>query len=380
MGIGCVGEIMKDESRVGLRPDNLGVAEILTQGATDAVRIAKSAGKKSGFLDAEYERAGALVLPHIDVWRHSELIVKVKQPLEEEYPYIQDEQILICFPHLADNPSFLNVSLQKRLTMIAYETIQLENGYHHILAEMSKIAGRKALFDCTSLLMSKNGMMLGPNSEILILGLGNAGVAAAELAVAANPKFLYLLDKNPEKFEPLKGRFYQRLSPHNLWFMEYDQNNPAHQRRLAAILTHIDLLITATYIDGELQTKAVPEWMEKGMKPGSVTADISIDQGGAMETSAYHKQTGKQIFKKHGVWHYCVPNIPGRVPRDSTPALTRETFQYISQIAKKGFKQAVLENPALAKGVNTYKGWITHEGLARSIGRMTDYKPLKEVL
>jgi len=380
MEIGCIREIMKDESRVGLRPDNLGVAEILALGATNTIRVAKSAGKKSGFLDDEYERQGALVLPHIDVWRHSELIVKVKQPLEDEYPYLWDDQILICFPHLADNPLLLDVSLKKRLTIIAYETIRFENGYHHILAEMSKIAGRKALFDCTNLLMSKNGMMLGPNSEILILGLGNAGAAAAELAVAANPKFLYLLDKNPEKFEPLKRRFYQRLSPYNLWFMEYDQVDPAHQRSLASILTHIDLLIAATYIDGELQTKAVPEWMEKGMKPGSVTADISIDQGGAMETSNYHKQTGKQIFKKHGVWHYCVPNIPGRVPRDSTPALTRETFHYISQLAEKGFKQAVLENPALARGVNTYKGWITHEGLARSIGQMKKYKPLSELL
>ncbi|MFY9458120.1 MAG: hypothetical protein WAP23_04350, partial [Candidatus Spechtbacterales bacterium] len=379
MQIGCVPEIMQDESRVGLRPDNLGVAEILALGATNAVRIAKSAGEKSGFLDAEYERQGALILPHIDVWRHSELIVKVKQPLEDEYPYLRDDQMLICFPHLADNPSFLDISLKKRLTIIAYETIRLENGYHHILAEMSKIAGRKALFDCTNLLMSKNGMMLGPSSEILILGLGNAGVAAAELVVAANPKFLYLLDKNPEKFEPLKARFYQRLSPHNLWFMKYDQDDPAHQYRLATILTHIDLLITATYIDGELQTKAVPEWMEKGMKSGSVTADISVDQGGAMETSDYHKQTGKQIFRKHGVWHYCVPNIPGRVPRDSTPALTRETFPYIAELAEKGFKRAVLENPALARGVNTHKGWITHEGLARSIGRTMDYKPLEEV-
>ena len=228
-------------------------------------------------------------------------------------------------------------------------------------------------------------MAMRPNSKILILGLGNAGVSASELAVgteSARPELLYLLDKNSDKFTPLKTYFYQHLhiSPYKLRFIKYDQENSADRQILASILTDIDLLIAATYIDGELQSKAVPEWMERGMKQGSVVADISIDQGGALESSYYYKKTGRQIFKKNGVWHYCGPNIPGRVPVDSTPALTRETFPYIHEVAGKGFERAVRENPALARGVNTHKGWVTHEGLARSIGRMKSYKPLSELL
>jgi alanine dehydrogenase len=378
MEISCAMEIMKDESRVALRPNNLGVGELLDSGA-NTVRIEKSAGKRSGFPDAEYQRAGALLMEREQAWEESDLIVKVKQPLEEEFAYLKKGSILLCFLHSADNVPLVNELLRKHITAIGYETIQLENGYIPILAAMSKIAGRVAYFDGAKLLLRHRGMMIGPNSTVAIIGLGNAGTAAAELIVSANPKMLYLFDKNPASFEPLR-RFYQQLSPYDLWFVQHDNDSPNHQRQLASILAKTDLVIAATHIPGEKQKKIVPEWMEKTMKPGAVLVDISIDQGGAFESSKYHKRTGKQIFKKNGVWHYCVPNIPGRVPADSTPALTRETFPYIAELAEKGFEQAVRENPALARGVNTHKGWITHEGLARSIGRMKDYKPLMEVL
>jgi len=345
--VGCPKETMKDELRVGLIPS--GVKNLLVQGAKK-VLIEKSAGKRGGFPDRAYKDSGAEIVSREKVWRDATVVVKVKQPLPEEYPYLRDGRTVICFPHLADNPPLLREALRSGVTIIAYETIQLENGYTPILAEMSKIAGRKALFDCASLLMKHKGMMLGPNSEIMILGLGNAGAEIAELVVSTKPKFLYLLDKFPETFEHLKPRFYQHLSPYNLWFMKYDQDDPADQKILASILTHIDLFLVATYVSGELQTKTVPEWMEKCMEPGSVVADLSIDQGGAFRTSDHFKTKGRQIFKRGGIWHYCVPNIPGRVPMDSTPALTQATLPYILELAEKGFVRAALENPALAKG------------------------------
>jgi alanine dehydrogenase len=378
MNIGCAAEIMEYESRVGLRPNNLGVAELLSNGA-HTVRIEKSAGRKSGFPDTDYENAGALLCAKDRVWRESDLVIKVKQPLLEEYKYLKDGLILICFSHLGDNPSLLNVLLENHITTIAYETIQLESGYIPILAAMSKIAGRVAYFDCVKLLMRHRGMMIGPNSTVAIIGLGNAGAATAELVVNANPKMLYLFDKNPASFEPLRS-FYQQLSPYDLWFVQHDNDNLSHQQQLTSILAKTDLAIAATHIPGEKQKKIVLEWMEKTMQPNAVLADISIDQGGALESSEYYKRTGRQIFKRNGVWHYCVQNIPGKVPVDSTPALTRETFPYILEIAEKGVERAIRENPALLRGVNTYRGWITHEGLARSIGRMEDYKPLEEVI
>ena len=360
MKIGCVREIMKGESRVGLRPDNPGVEKLLSSSA-NTVLIEKSAGRKSGFSDKGYRNSGALILSREEVWRDSDLILKVKQPLEEEFEHLRKRQMLLCFLHLADNIPLLNTLLEKQITGIAYETIQLENGVTPILAEMSKIAGRIAYFDGASLLKKHRGIFIGPESKILILGLGNAGRTMAELVVATNPKFLYLLDRNPGVFDHFRTRFYQNLSPHKLWFMRYDQDNTHDQNQFSAILKNVDLLIVASHVPGELQGKLVSEEMIKCMKPGSVAIDISIDQGGALETSEYHEEPSKQIFKKHGVVHYCVPNMPGRVPLDSTPALTRSTFPYILELSEKGFANAVLENAALARGVNTYKGWITHE-------------------
>ena len=373
--VGCVGEILDGESRVALRPEN--VLDLLRW--TNSISVGESAGKRSGFPNDEYSRSGAYVTGNESVWEYSDLIVKVKQPLEEEFEYLRKGSALFCFLHLADNLPLLDVLLKKRITAIGYETIQLEDGSTPILAAMSKIAGRVAFFDGAKLLMRHRGITIGPESTVTIIGLGNAGTAAAEHVVGANPKMLYLLDKNPEKFEPLR-RFYQRCSPYDLWFVEHDHKNEAHKRQLASILERTDLSIFATHIPGEKQVKLAPKWMIGNMPRGAIAMDIPVDQGGALESSEYYKKTGRQIFKKNGVWHYCVPNIPGRVPVESTPALCKETFPYIAELVEKGFERAVRENPALAKGVNTHKGWITHEGLARSIGRIEDYKPLEEVL
>ncbi len=374
MKIACDIETMQDEGRAALMSGD--VSTLARLGVETLV--VRHAGVKSGFTDCAYKRAGAIVTSREDAWRRADLVIKAKQPLPEDFAYFRNGLTVACFFHLASNPPLLNSLLENKMTAIAYETIQLPDGSTPILAEMSKIAGRIAFFDGAKLLMKHRGVMIGPKSTVVILGLGNAGAAAAELVVSANPKMLYLFDKDPLKFNPLEKRFYERLSPYDLWFVEYNHENPRHHQRLASILERTDLVIGATHIPGEKQIKLVPEWMVEKMQRGSVIMDISIDQGGCFETSR-ETSLRKPIYQRHGVIHYCVPNMPGMVPRESTTALCKKTFPYILELAEKGFKRAVLENPALAKGVNTYKGWITHEGLARSIGRMTDYKPLKEV-
>jgi len=378
MIIGCVKEVLGGEGRVAILPQDI---RALTAKGHE-VLIEASAGKKSGLKDQEYRAFGATTSKQEDVWRGSDLVVKVKQPTKPELRFLYSKQglILSCFLHLASPAnSLLLEALQKSgTTAIDYGTIQPDDESTPILAEMSKIAGRIAFFDGAKLLMRHRGIMIGPESTIAILGLGSAGAATAKLVAKTNPKMLYLFDKNPEKFEPLR-HFYQQLSPHDLWFVRHDRENPSHEQALASILAHTDLLIGAAHIPGKRQIELVPEWMIKNMQPGSVVMDISIDQGGCFETSR-ETSLRKPTFQKHGVEHYCVPNMPGMTPRESTPILTRGTFPYIQELSQKGFENAVLENPALAKGVNTHKGWITHEGLADSIGRMKDYKPLSELL
>jgi len=377
--VSCPREIMINESRVALMPNG---AEELS--ADDAkVLVEKSSGIRSGFPDTCYKDSGAVIAPYLRVWKEADILIKVKQPLEEEfkYLYLNKNMLLFCFLHLAANPALLSALLRWKITSLGYETIANDQGTH-ILAAMSKIAGRKAFFDAVKLLENPRGMMIGPESKVMILGLGNAGAEAAKLAAATNPKMLYLLDKNPEVFAPLEKLFYRqmKISFYKLWFIKHDHDNPDDQKRIAHLIKDVDLLIGASHIPGELQQKLVPEWMIKEMKPGSVAVDISIDQGGCFESSVSNPDRDKEIFTKHGVIHYCVPNIPGRVPMDSTPALCRETLAYVKQLAKYGLKRAIEENPALARGVQTYKGWITHEGLAKSIGREDKYKPLSELI
>lgn len=365
-------EIMEGETRAGVMPSY--VLTAVQEG--HKVFIENGTGGKSGFPDSAYMEAGANIGTRKEAWDEADIMMKVKQPLEEEFTHFREGLIVACFLHLAAHKPLREALLKSGVTAIDYGTIQQKDGSTPILAAMSKIAGRIAFFDGAKLLMRHKGSLMGPDATILILGLGNAGAAAAELVVKTNPKMLYLLDKNPEKFDPLR-RFYQQCSPFDLWFVEHDTKNPSHQQQLAAILKTTDLAIGAAHIPGEKQAKLVPEWMIKNMQPKSILMDIPIDQGGCFETSR-ETSLRKPTFQKHGVIHYCVPNIPAGVPRESTPALCRESFPYILEIANKGLKQAVRENPALRMGVNVHKGKITHRGLAASIG--AEYTPLENLL
>lgn len=365
MIIGVTKEIKPQESRVALTPTG---ANKLVQ-AGHKVLVQKSAGKRSGFRDADYKEMGARLRTREQVWKESEVIVKVKEPLPEEFQYLRYGRIVIGFMHLAANAPLLSVSKNMGITAIDYGTIQLADGSTPILAEMSKIAGRIAYHDGAYLLKKHRGILLGPQINVLVLGVGNAGTAVSELTLPTGANLL-AMDSNPEKLTEFQKHFSSFL-PYQLWCLAYSQE------RLASILPQIDLLIGAAHSPGKAAQKLVPEWMIKTMKANAVAIDISIDMGGCFETS--HKTTlGKPTFLECGVIHYCVTNMPGGVPVTSTPALTHETLPYILELAEKGFEKAARENPALAMGVNVHKGKITHKGLTETTGE--EYTPLEQLL
>lgn len=372
MRIGVVKEIMPGETRVGMKPSDLGVLELTQQG--HGLLVQNSAGVNSGFETLEYKRAGALVHASAKkVWQDSELIIKVKNPLESEFQFFREDLMLFCFLHLAANPKLLDALLESGVTAIDYGTIQLEDGSLPILSEMSKIAGEIAAWEGASLLLHHKGILLGPNANIMILGLGNAGTSAANRILPTGARF-YAVDKNPQALETFKTRFFSYL-PYQLWCFPYDRD------QISKIIPRIDLLIGTAHTSGQLQEKLVTRAMLKTMERNSVAVDVSIDMGGCFETSLERDlMTNSQVFFENGLVRYSVPNMPALVPQESTPRLTRETFHYIAEIADKGFARAVSENLALARGVNTFDGWITHEGLAESVGRKDKYKPIHELL
>lgn len=372
--IGVPREIKQGEKRVGLKPLKTGALELVKNNT--GVLAERSAGKASGFSDKEYADAGAKIVPRNSVWKEADLVIKVKEPLPEEFQYFREDLIIFCFFHLAPNRRLINALVKSGVTAIAYETVQTEDGATPILRAMSKIAGRVGYIDGKKILMENKGVLIGPATNVMIVGLGNAGLAAAkEILNPLNPEglpnTLYAVDINQEKLENFKRLFYPHVDYKKVQCLAYDP------KIIASIIPSVDLLIGTTHVPGVLQKKLISQGMIKSMKPGSVAVDISIDQGGCFETSR-PTSISKRTFTKYGITHYCVPNIPGIVPRESTNALTAETFSYILELSEKGFTRAVRENPALANGVNIYNGKITHEGLAKSIG--VKYTPLEKLL
>lgn len=370
MKIGVVREIMLGETRVGIKPSNLGVFELIQQG--HRLCVENSAGTKSGFQNVEYRRAGAhIYTSNKRIWQNSELIVKVKSPLESEFQFFRQGMILLCFLHLAANPKLLNALIESGVTAIDYGTMQTKDGSMPILSEMSKIAGDIAVLEGTSLLLRHKGVLLGPNANSMILGLGNAGTSAANRILPTGAK-LYAIDKNAQAIERFKARFSSYL-PYQLWCLPYERD------RLSTIIPQIDLLIGTAHTAGQQQEKLVTCAMLETMKPNSVTVDVSIDMGGCFETThEYYPLFDSPAIFVNGIIRYAVPNMPALVPQESTPRLTRETFPYIQEIANKGFTRAVSENSTLLTGVCVHKGKITHEGLASNLQR--EYTPLSQLL
>jgi len=359
MLIGVPKEIKEEEYRVGLTPN--GAKALIAAG--HKVFVESEAGEGSGFPDEEYKSAGAEVLSSAkEVWQKAEMIIKVKEPQQSEFNFLKPNLILFTYLHLAAFPELTKILQDKNVTGIDYATVELEDGSLPLLKPMSEVAGKLAVQVGAHFLEKKHGgrgILLGGTEKtspanVVIVGAGTVGSNAAEVALGMGAHVV-LVDKNASKLEFLKGKFghcggrLSTLLPSDINFER------------AIIEAH--LLIGAVLVAGDRAPKVVSEEQVKKMKKGSVIVDVAIDQGGCIETSKVtsHKNP---VFVLHDVIHYCVPNMPGTVPRTSTLALTQETLPYALEIADKGFVAAVKENQALYKGVNVYKGKIVYQKLA----------------
>lgn len=365
MIIGVPKEIKNGENRVALTPRS--VRELIKFDYQVCVEL--DAGKGSGISNEEFLKAGAYPLPQKDVWFEADMIVKVKEPLESEYKFLKENQIIFTFLHLASNPELAKVMLEKKVTGISYDTIQLNDGSLPILMPMSEIAGKLAVQIGAHLLEKTNGgkgILLGKvlgtkEGQVTIIGGGVAGASAVEIALGLGAKVV-VLDINPEKLAFLDERFQikrfktLRSTPENI----------------TKVMKKTDLLIGAVLVTGAKAPKVVTRKMVSQMEKGSVVVDVAIDQGGCIETSRPTTHENP-TYTEEGIIHYCVANIPGAVPQTSTLALTNATMPYIlemvNDIPYRGFLKTVADDSALRKGVNTYQGFITHIEVAEALGR-----------
>lgn len=371
MRIGIPREIKNNENRVAITPG--GVDTLIAAG--HSVMVEKDAGIGSGFTDEAYASHGALIIETAEqVWANSDMILKVKEPQPTEYAYFRDGLILFTYLHLAPEPELTAALMEKNVTAIAYETIQLDNGALPLLTPMSEVAGRMAVQIGASFLEKPHGgkgVLLGgvPGvlpGEVVIVGGGIVGTNAAKMAMGLGAN-VTILDVNPDRLRQLDDLFGGRLRT--------VMSNPYN---LAEAVKKADLLIGAVLIPGRRAPRLVTEEMVKLMQPGSVIVDVAIDQGGSIETIDRVTTHSEPTYLKHGVVHYSVANMPGAVPRTSTIALTNVTIPYALQIANKGVARALSENTALARGVNVIHGKLTYQAVAESLN--LPYTPLDEVL
>ncbi len=370
MIIGVSKEIKEEENRVAITP--AGVSAFVSHG--HRVLVQKGAGAGSGILDRSYEAAGAKLSDSAaEIWEQAELIMKVKEPLPSEYAFLRSGLILFTYLHLAASEELTRVLLGKRVTAIGYETIQLEDGALPLLTPMSEIAGRLSLQVGAWCLQAENGgrgILLGGASgvrpgKVVILGAGTSGSTACQIANGMGA-YVSILDVNPSKLRYL----HDIMGGHVTTLM-------SNRANVEEEVVDADLAIGAVLIPGAKAPKLLSRSLVKLMKPGAAIVDISIDQGGCAETS--HPTTHHHpIYVEEEVVHYCVANMPAIVPYTSTYALTNATLSYGLEIADKGFPQVLARDAALARGLNTYEGQITHEGVAAAFG--LPLVPLKQVI
>jgi alanine dehydrogenase len=357
--VGVPKEILDNEYRVAL---TLAGTSALVE-AGHRVYVQKSAGVGSGITDEEYQAAGATILPKAeDVFGQSDLILKVKEPQDSEVPLLKKGQLLFTYLHLAAKPK-LAVDLAKTgATCIAYETVQLQNGALPLLTPMSEIAGRMATQIGASYLerpQGGRGVLLGgvpgvEPGEVVIIGGGIVGTNAAKIALGLGAR-VTVFDLSIDRLRYLDDIFNGQLRT---------VFSVGHY--LETLLPSADLVIGAVLIPGKQAPRIVTAEMVKKMKTGSVIVDVSVDQGGCIETMRTTTHSAP-TFVYEGVVHYGVANIPGAVPWTSTRALTNATMPYALKLAKFGY-QAVLDDPALNRGVNIHNGEIVHAGVAEACG------------
>lgn len=370
MIIGVPKEIKTEENRVAVTPT--GVAGFVAR--NHKVLIQKGAGLGSGLTDRAYESAGATMIETAkDVWQQADMIMKVKEPQVAEYPLLRPGLILFTYLHLAANESVTRALLDRKVTAIGYETIQLDDGSLPLLAPMSEIAGRLSIQVGAWCLQAENGgrgILLGGASgvrpaKVVILGAGMSGTAACQVATGMGA-YVSILDINPSKLRYV----HDILGGHLTTLM-------SNRANLEEEVIEADLVIGSVLIPGAQAPKLISRVLVRRMKAGAAFIDIAIDQGGCAETSrpTTHREP---IYVDEDVVHYCVTNMPAIVPNTSTYALTNSTLSYGLQLANRGFPQALARDKALAKGLNTYAGKITHEGVANAFN--LPWTPVEEVI
>ena len=361
MIVGVPKEIKEKEFRVGIVPS--GVKALVQAGHT--VLIEQGAGEGSGIDDAGYRAAGAIIAASAaEVWAQAGLIMKVKEPLAPEYPQLRPGLILYTYLHLAPLPELTQVLLDAQVSGVAYETVQLDNGFLPLLAPMSQVAGRMAIQVGAHFLEKEAGgrgvLLAGvpgvPPGHVTILGSGTVAVNAAQMAVGLGAE-VSMLGRNLPKLAELDALFRGRVT-----------TLASSRQAIEEELAKADLVVGAVLVPGARAPKLISREMLSLMPKGAVIVDVAIDQGGCAETSrpTFHSDP---VFEVDGIIHYCVANMPGAVPRTSTFALTNATLPYALAMANKGFNMAVREDRALLRGVNTDQGKLFSREVAQSQNR-----------
>jgi len=360
MLIGVPKEIKNNENRVGMTPG----AVVSYRQAGHRVLVETNAGIGIGFSDQDYRDVGAEVVGTAEEAWAAEMVVKVKEPLPEEYGFFREGLILYTYLHLAPEPELTKALAERKVTAIAYETIQLDNGSLPLLTPMSEVAGRMSIQIGAHFLEKSHGgkgvLMSGvpgvAPAKVAVIGGGIVGTNAARIALGLGAD-VGILDINADRLRQLDDLFQGRVktlmsSPHNI----------------AEAVRAADLVVGAVLIPGARAPRLVTEEMVRSMSPGSVIVDVAIDQGGSIETIDRITTHDNPTYVKHGVVHYAVANMPGAVARTSTIALTNVTTPYGLQIASKGYRRAALDNRALARGINAAEGKITFRAVAEAHG------------
>ncbi|AOO62793.1 MULTISPECIES: alanine dehydrogenase [Bacillus amyloliquefaciens group] len=369
MIIGVPKEIKNNENRVALTPG--GVSQLIGNG--HRVLVESGAGLGSGFTNEDYVSAGAEILEDRKLVWDAEMVMKVKEPLAEEYAYFRQGLVLFTYLHLAAEPELAKALTEKGVTAIAYETVT-DGRSLPLLTPMSEVAGRMAAQIGAQFLEKPKGgkgiLLAGvpgvSRGKVTIIGGGGVGTNAAKMAVGLGAD-VTMIDLNADRLRQLDDIFGHQIKTL--------MSNPVN---IADSVAEADLLICAVLIPGAKAPTLVTEEMVKQMKPGSVIVDVAIDQGGIVETVDHITTHDNPTYEKHGVVHYAVANMPGAVPRTSTLALTNVTVPYALQIANKGAAQAIADSPTLKAGLNTANGHVTYEAVAKDLGY--DYVPAEKAM
>jgi alanine dehydrogenase len=357
--IGVPKEVKIEEFRVGLTP--VGARELIAAG--NEVLVEKGAGAGSGFVDDSYRKAGAVIAARQEVFTRADIVVKVKEPIPAEFPLLRQNAALFTYLHLAPNPVLAKILLEKNLTGFAYETLE-RDGHLPLLAPMSEIAGRMApLMAAFYLQKFKGGSGVLPTGvsgvrpgKTVVLGAGVVGTNAARVALGMGMEVV-VINKDSRQLQRIDEVFKGRV-----------RTLPVTVHAVEQEIIDADVIVGAVLVPGARTPVLITKPMLGTMQSGSVIVDVSVDQGGCVETSRPTTHDDP-VFIVDGIVHYCVSNMPGAYPRTSTLALTNVTLPYLKTIAEKGIDKVIEEDPVIRSAVNTHRGKIMNKALAESLGK-----------